>query len=521
LIQIKQPETMKIKTFLLVLGLWLPAVLFSQRNPCGSDVHLRNRIAEFPGLQAEINRIFEQVATWIRNHPYDPHLHQISVSIPVVFHVLYKNAGENVAEAQIRRQVDITNAQLRKQGANFAATPDVFKRRAANCRVQLEFARRKPDGSATTGIERYDVAAWGRSTQYTLGADDAKKRSQNGVDAWDTNRYLNVWICDLAQWAGYATFPYSYPGNPESPSNLHGIVMAFGNIGSADHRAGATFTHELGHFLGLRHIWADANCGDDSVADTPGQAAPNNNTCPTFPKASTCSDADANGEMFQNFMDYSLCQTMFTIGQASRMWGFMNFSSRRAALLRSDAAVPPGALTRDYTVDFIPEYNNLPSWKAALAMVHGYVVSMCIPVDEINRLVSAGRSARGTRYQSLQADLADGIFGLGLTVEEVMACYTPTGFYNSVLNKGPVALVEVSGTSVYGLVVTGMQTSGSTSTVTINDPMDIGPRQIGLTVTMRGHEKIVNYNSFVAALEAAVIAGKKVYFVRPPHRVFP
>ena len=509
---------MKIRTIITVCLLAFAATGFSQQQECGTDEYLRAQLTRNPGMQAEINRLFDQIAAWIRNHPIDPDLHRVPVTIPVVFHVLYKNAGENISDAVIQEQVRITNNQLRRQAANYSATPQPFRDVAANTRIQIQLAQRDPNGRATTGIVRQSVT----KTVYTQELNDAKQRTLGGADAWDTNRYLNVWICDVtASWLqpgwvlnGYATFPYE----TTTPANLHGIVMNYRNIGAGESRGGATFTHELGHFIGLEHIWGNANCGDDLVSDTPTQAALNTG-CPTYPKTSACSGNGPNGDMFYNFMDYTNCQTMFTREQARRMWGFLNFTTRRSSLLRSDGLMPPNAVTRDYLVDFIPEYNTLPSWKAALAMVHSYAIQQCITVDEINRLVAAGRSARGSRLSSLPSELADGIFGLGLSAEEVLACYTPTGFLNNIINNGPVALIESDATTLYGMVISGMRVSGNNAVVVIEDPMNIGPRQFGLTLRQDGHQKIASYNDLMTNLENAVINGKRVYMVRLISRI--
>lgn len=146
-------------------------------------------------------------------------------------------------------------------------------------------------------------------------------------------------------------------------------------------------------------------------------------------------------------------------------------------------------------------------------MVHSYAVQMCIPVDEINHLTTAARAPRGSRYSSLPADLADGIFGLGLRADELLVSYTPGGFYDNVINRGPVALVEVDATNTYGLVISGMRVSGNNAVLTVSDPMNIGPR-LNLTLTADGHQKIVNYADLMDALDSAVIAGKRVFIVR-------
>ena len=101
------------------------------------------------------------------------------------------------------------------------------------------------------------------------------------------------------------------------------LHSAFGNTGTATapFNLGRTATHEIGHWLNLRHIWGDdgTGCsGSDFVADTPNAAGPNFGT-PTFPHV-TCNNGP-NGDLFMNYMDYTddAAMFMFTAGQVDRM----------------------------------------------------------------------------------------------------------------------------------------------------------------------------------------------------------
>jgi len=143
---------------------------------------------------------------------------------------------------------------------------------------------------------------------------------------------------------GYAT-------EPGSPLDKDGVVIqynAFGNVGTLSpmFNKGRTTTHEIGHWLGLKHIWGDDNCGNDYIADTPPQEFYNNN-CPTFPHLSACSP-NANGDMFMNFMDYTddACMNMFTNGQKSKMRGLFAVNGYRNSFMFSfacDSSLATGA----------------------------------------------------------------------------------------------------------------------------------------------------------------------------------
>ena len=157
-------------------------------------------------------------------------------------------------------------------------------------------------------------------------------------DAWNTNDYLNIWVCNLASGLlGFATFP---GGN----ASLDGVVCDyayFGNIGTATppYNLGRTATHEVGHWLNLYHIWGDSYCGNDYVSDTP-EHEESNYGCPSFPHSSNCSSTGSSGEMFMNYMDYTndACMYMFTNGQKNRMRATLN--TTRSSLLNSQACQP-------------------------------------------------------------------------------------------------------------------------------------------------------------------------------------
>ncbi|MCA1682897.1 MAG: zinc metalloprotease, partial [Actinobacteria bacterium] len=158
------------------------------------------------------------------------------------------------------------------------------------------------------------------TTVASFGPDnEVKSKKTGGVDPWPADRYLNLWVCKLSDnLLGYAQFP----GGPAATDGVVILYSAFGTVGvaAAPFDLGRTATHEIGHFLGLRHIWGDQNdcSGNDFVADTP-RAKEANMGKPTFPHI-TCNNGP-NGDMYMNYMDYVDDDTMFmfTSGQVARM----------------------------------------------------------------------------------------------------------------------------------------------------------------------------------------------------------
>jgi len=252
------------------------------------------------------------------------------INIPVVVHIVYKTTAENISDAQIQSQITILNQDFRKLNADASKIPSAFTGVAADCEINFCLASYTPTGAATTGIVR-------KQTTVSSFVDDDKVKytAQGGSDAWDTKKYLNLWVCNLGGGLlGYAQFP-------GGPAATDGVVMGhtcFGNTGTAQapYNKGRTATHEIGHWLNLRHIWGDANCGSDLVSDTPTQQT-SNYGCPTHPYNVGGCSGNTTGEMFMNYMDYvdDACMYMFSAGQKSRMQALFVSGGSRVGLTTS------------------------------------------------------------------------------------------------------------------------------------------------------------------------------------------
>ena len=274
--------------------------------------------------------------------------------IPVVVHVVYKTAAQNVSDAQIKSQIDVLNADFRKKNSDVSTVPAAFAPLAADTRIEFELAKTDPSGNPTTGITRTATSVNGFSDD-----DAVKSASSGGADAWPADKYLNIWVCQLAGGLlGYAQFP----GGPAATDGVVILHSAFGTTGTAaaPFNLGRTTTHEVGHWLNLRHIWGDdgTGCsGSDFVADTPNQGGPNYGT-PSFPHVS-CSNGP-NGDMFMNYMDYvdDAAMVMFSSGQVTRMQAALD--GLRSAI---GTAIPCGGikpLPKDIIKEPIKDPKDLP-----------------------------------------------------------------------------------------------------------------------------------------------------------------
>ncbi len=263
-----------------------------------------------------------------------PSLRTGAVQIPVVTHVVYNTEKQNVSEEQIDSQIRVLNEDFNAKNADLTKLPKVFKDLVGNANITFFRATRDPRGKPTTGITR---------TKTTIEAFDASDKldrrmkftSDGGIDAWKTDRYLNIWVCPLGpRLLGYAQFP----GGPPKEDGVVLNYTCFGVGGTAipPFDLGRTATHEVGHWLDVFHIWGDdgtACSGTDHCNDTPNQSGCNLGV-PTFPRIS-CGNGP-NGDLFQNYMDYTndAEMFMFTKEQVTRMDAAL--TGPRASLVGSD-----------------------------------------------------------------------------------------------------------------------------------------------------------------------------------------
>ena len=325
---------------LLAILLFVNLSLFSQSyNRCSSNEVLQAQLAADPTLKLRMDQIESFSYNFIQNSTTQRIASGSSssvtgaVSIPVVFHVLYNAAAENISDAVLQKQLSALNADFSGSNSDISTLPAAFAAiKSGNTGIQFCLAQRDPNGNATTGIVR-------KSTTVTAFTSDDKVKfpSAGGDTAWDATKYLNIWICNLSNGLlGYAQFPGGV-------ASTDGVVILYSSLPggtSSPYNQGRTMTHEIGHWLNLRHIWGDASCGDDLVSDTPTQQS-SNFGCPTFPHI-TCSNG-SNGDLYMNYMDYTddACMYMFSAGQSSRMNALFATGGARASLATSNGCVAP------------------------------------------------------------------------------------------------------------------------------------------------------------------------------------
>jgi hypothetical protein len=267
-------------------------------------------------------------------------------NIPVVVHVVLTQSQINAigGTAGIAKRVDsqliVLNRDFQKMNGDSTKIPAIFKPLYGNANISFGLAHRKPNGQSTNGIDivvttQASFDGFGGTVGSQFACSNVKYASSGGADAWNTSKYLNIWVCAFSNSSllGVA-FPQYLVDNFNAPAVEKGVVVnyeAFGKrtipavsndpyITSID--KGRTSTHEIGHFLGLSHIWGEvADCSDDDgIGDTPKQADENFG-CPGQTTIYPNCNNTTGGEMWMNYMDYvdDGCMVLFTTGQVTRM----------------------------------------------------------------------------------------------------------------------------------------------------------------------------------------------------------
>lgn len=310
---------------ILILVCCSSNLLFAQEK-CGTSAILEQMQTTNPEIYAKIKeRSKTQVNAKITDDIY---------VIPVVVHIVYNTEAENIDDTRVYTQINVLNEDFRRLNADTIKTLPGFESVAADVGIEFCLAFYDPYGDSTTGI----IRTYTDTTEWLLSfSEEVKETSQMGDDAWPASSYLNIWVCDLQDGIlGYAVSPGASP-------EVDGVVIDYKNFGIADvsskpYDLGRTCTHEVGHWLGLTHVWGDdgGTCaGSDGINDTPDQAEATYG-CPNTVLVDACSPT-APGIIYQNYMDYTddACMNLFTEDQKTRMRSVME--TYRASLLTSAA----------------------------------------------------------------------------------------------------------------------------------------------------------------------------------------
>ena len=265
---------------------------------CAAHDVLDRQLKENPALGSRM----QEIENFTKNAITEGRLVNGKIQIPVVFNVLYRTTSENVSLSQLQSQIDVLNKDFNALNSDFNTANNPYSSVRAN--VGISFVLDQVIRKATT------KTSWGTN-------DAMKRTSSGGLAPTSPTTKLNFWVCTIGGGIlGYAQFP----GGSSSTDGVVCDGKYVGNTGTATFpfNLGRTATHEIGHWMNLRHIWGDATCGSDFVSDTPTHNAANVGV-PAVGHRSTCSGTPL--EMYMNYMDYTddRGMYMFSLGQKTRM----------------------------------------------------------------------------------------------------------------------------------------------------------------------------------------------------------
>lgn len=343
------------------LFVWILLILISftrsfaqdyANEPCGTmaaDAELRKKFPKLGSLDDFENQLQRKIAER-KVLEKSGKIAAAVITIPVIVHIVHNGeavgSGSNISEAQVTAQLKTLNDDFRNKNV---PVNDNWASRRADIEIEFCTAIIGPDGKSLTekGIHRLPGgrASWDRDAMENFKAQTI----------WDPDKYFNIWVFNIAstgatQLLGYAQFPYNSTlsglGDNRPNANTDGVAIWYQAFGAGKR----TLAHETGHWLGLRHIWGDATCGNDYCEDTPAQADASSG-CPTGRQS--CGSGNTN--MVENYMDYTndACMNIFTNDQKTRMRTVMDFADRRGTLLQSNVCgnVVAGPLTANFVAD--------------------------------------------------------------------------------------------------------------------------------------------------------------------------
>ena len=333
--------------FACLLFILFSNLVYAQKHePCAYDFATEMMEKKYPGYKEAVTKTIQKA----KAKGLESRNSNMVYKVPVVIHIVWKEAEENLTDELIASQMEVLNEDYRRLNPNANETRAIFEDVVGDPMIEFELVETV---RTQTGNEF--------SLDFLTGAlpDNVKSSSSGGSDAWDTESYLNIWICkiqpiqigglNLGQLLGYAYPPAGLDNWPEgvnAPSpELEGVVLDYRTIGRDSpftidpglgmeiQLHGRAATHEVGHYLGLLHIWGiqedpfgvDDTCdSDDGMDDTPNAGSQSAFDCDHT--RNTCnSGTDDMLDMVENFMDYSneACQNSFTNDQIATMRGVL------------------------------------------------------------------------------------------------------------------------------------------------------------------------------------------------------
>lgn len=346
-----------------ILCVFLSNLLFSQEvKRCAYDEMMQFYETQYPGFNKLRGQAFDYAKAVANSNTSAKNTYPADsiIQVPVVVHIVYENPAENLHDSLVYSQIDMLNQSFRMQNPDTSNLRSFFDTLRADAGIEFFLAKVDPNGDSTSGITRTQTVktTFASGLLGITGLDEIKMSSTGGANAWNTEKYLNIWVGDFSisdpifgntpSVLGKAYPPMGistsiWPSTSPSPNpGLDGVIIHYEVFGVKNPLAvgqvlsiadmGRTAVHEVGHYLGLRHIWGDGgnplfpgsiDCSvDDHINDTPNSGN-NSQQSGCDPNKNTCTEASGFDypDLWENYMDYSdeVCQVMFTHGQVALM----------------------------------------------------------------------------------------------------------------------------------------------------------------------------------------------------------
>lgn len=421
-----------MKKHLLLFGLTLISVqTFSQdvqTKRCATVEYTHYRESKQPGYIQATKNAFSLAKNNISQKSETEYI------IPVVVHIVYNNAAQNLHDSIIHNQIQILNEDFNRENADTVNMRSVFAPIVGSAKIRFQLAAVDPNGNPTNGITRTETSkttftsVMGLLTGDMSENETVKSTANGGIDPWNQSKYLNIWVCnmgisfggqDMNALLGYATPPANLPNWPAGTVDglSDGVVIQFQAFGRnnpnpliTDGQAatvkGRTVTHEVGHYLGLRHVWGDGDCSqDDGIEDTPNANDQSEFDCNTT--KNTCVDNILGADlpdMVENYMDYSAedCQNSLTKKQIELIRGVIE--TNRWDLVNNNPAVG----IKDVVTYHSSLYPN-PS-NTMITLTSNHQIEGQIDIIDINGKTVQSVSGNGFETSISIAELQNGIY---------------------------------------------------------------------------------------------------------------